>query len=86
MRTTLNEAVSVSLVFDHTTGRAAPKRLTRQGRTYTITQVGLHHTYRRGRTLVHVFSVTDGNTFFRLEMDAETLHWVLTEVSDGQPD
>jgi hypothetical protein len=86
MRETLREEVSVNLVFDHKRKRVTPRHLKWQGRLCIITQVGLHHTYRRGRTLFHVFSVTDGTTFFRLELDTETLHWILTEVSDGQPD
>lgn len=86
MRETLRERVSVNLVFDNKSKQVIPKHLMWQGRLHTITQVGLHHTYRFGRTLIHVFSVTDGTTFFRLELNTETLHWFLTEVSDGQPD
>ncbi len=86
MRETLCEKVSVNLVFDCKTKRVTPKHLKRQGRLYTIIQVGFHHTYRSGRTLIHVFSVADGTMFFRLELNTETLHWLLTEVSDGQPD
>lgn len=85
MRETLQEKVSVVLAFDHKSGHVAPKRLERNGRVYALTQVGLHHTYRSGRALFHVFSVSDGTTFFRLELDTETLHWALTEVSDGIP-
>ncbi len=84
MRETLREKVSVNLVFDHKTERVIPKHLKWQGQLHTITQVGLHHTYRSGRTLIHVFSVSDGTMFFRLELNTETLHWLLTEVSDGQ--
>jgi len=86
MREILHEEISVNLVFDRATKRAVPKHLKWQGRLHTVTQVGLHHTYHRGRTLIHVFSVTDGTTFFRLELDTENLHWLLTEVSDGEPD
>lgn len=85
MRETVREKVSVNLIFDSKTNQIIPKYLKWQGRLHTITQVGLHHTYRTGRTLTHVFSVTDGTTFFRLELNAETLYWFLTEVSDGHP-
>jgi len=50
------------------------------GRTYHIKKIGLHHMYRQGRILIHVFSVTDGATFFRLEMNAVTLEWRLLET------
>ena len=86
MRETLREKVSVNLVFNHKTKQVIPKHIKWQGRLHTITQAGLHHTYRSSRTLIHVFSVTNGTMFFRLELNTETLHWLLTEVSDGQPD
>lgn len=86
MREIIQEKVSVTTVFDSGTNQVIPKHLMWQGRLHTINQVGLHHTYRTGRTLIHVFSVTDGTTFFRLELNTESLHWLLTEVSDGHPD
>ena len=85
MRETLQEKVTVNLVSNCRTGQVFPKRLGWRGRSYTINKIGLHHTYRSGRALIHVFSVTDGNTFFRLELNTDTLLWTLTEVSDGQP-
>jgi len=86
MRETLREEVTVSLVFDRKTKRVIPRRILWQGNTYTTSKVGLHHTFKRGDTLIHVFSVvTDKDLFFRLEFDTKTLHWTLTEVSDGLP-
>ena len=86
MRETLQEKVSVNLVFNCKTGQILPKHLGWRGRSYTINKTGLHHTYRSGRVLIHVFSVSDGTMFFRLELNTETLHWTLNEVSDGLPD
>ena len=86
MHEVLNEAVSVDLAFDCETRRTIPVGLTWQGRPYTISQVGFHHRYRSGRTLIHAFSVSNGTMFFRLELNTETLHWTLREVSDGQPE
>jgi hypothetical protein len=86
MRETLREEVSVNLVFDSRTKQVIPRHLKRRGYLHIITNVGLHHTYRSGRTLIHIFSVTDDTMFYRLELNTETLHWLLTEVSDGQPD
>ena len=85
MRETLQEKVTVNLVSNCRTGQVLPKHLGWRGRSYTINKTGLHHTYRSGRALIHVFSVTDGNTFFRLELNTDTRLWMLTEVSDGQP-
>jgi hypothetical protein len=36
---------------------------------YSVSQVGLRHTYREGITRHHVFSVVGGNLFFRLNAD-----------------
>ncbi len=79
----VNESVSVDLLFNHLKRRAYPWVVNWRGRSYRITKVGLHHTYRQGRTLYHVFSVTDGTTFFRLVFDTEFLGWKLTEVESG---
>ena len=85
VRETLQEKVNVTLVSNCKTRQVLPKHLGWRGRSYTINKTGLHHTYRSGRVLIHVFSVTDGTMFFRLELNTETLHWTLNEVSDGQP-
>ena len=53
---------------------------------YSVSQVGLRHTYRDGITRHHVFSVVGGNLFFRLNLNADNLSWTLEEVSDGLPD
>ncbi len=86
MHEALNEAVSVALFFDCKTMRAITSSLEWQGRPYRIRKVGFHHTYRSGRVLIHVFSVTGDAMFFRLELATDTLHWSLTEISDGQPE
>ena len=57
-----------------------PYSLYWHGRQYRMKQVGFHHSYRMGRALIHVFSVTDGATFFRLEMNTETLEWKLIDT------
>lgn len=78
----INESVSVNLLFNHFKRSVMPTSLYWRGRRYAITKVGLHHFLREGRVLVHVFSVTDGTTFFRLRFDTETLGWKLLEI-DG---
>lgn len=76
----INEPVSVALWSNHVSGKIMPYSLYWHGKRYQIRQMGFHHSFRQGRTLVHAFSVTDGVTFFRLEMNTETLDWKLTEV------
>lgn len=80
MPETINEPVSVTLWSNHTTRKVLPYSLYWHGRKYSITTVGLHHTIWEGRRLFHIFSVSDGSTFFKLVMDSETLSWKLIEV------
>lgn len=82
MAETINESVSVILWSNHITNKMAPYSLYWHGKRYLITTVGLHHTERFGRVLTHIFSVTDGTTFFKLKFDTETLGWKLLEVTD----
>jgi len=78
--------VSVSFTFDSKKRKIFPKWIVWNGRLYPVVKIGLHHTYRQGRTLYHVFSVTSKNLFFRLVLNTENLHWKLEEISDGLPD
>lgn len=80
MAETINESVSVNLLSNNLQGTATPSSLFWRGRRYQITKVGLRYTTREGRTLFHIFSVTDGASFFKLRFDTETLGWKLMEV------
>ena len=75
--------VSVSLIFNSKTRKVMPRTVIWSGRVYRICKIGLHHTYRSGRTLFHVFSVVSGGLFFRLVLNTDNLHWRLEEISDG---
>lgn len=82
----LSESVSVISSYNHKTSEVKPVSISWSGRIYPVLKVGLRHTYREGITRYHVFSVVSNNLFFRLILDTETLHWKLSEVSDGLPD
>jgi len=86
MNQKISSLVSVSFTFDSQKKKAFPKALVWNGRLYPVVKVGLHHTYREGRTLYHVFSVVSKTLFFRLVLNTENLHWILAEISDGLPD
>jgi hypothetical protein len=81
----ISEPVSVSFTFDSQKKTVEPRALVWNGRLYGIKKIGLHHTYRQGRTLYHVFSVVSNGMFFRLVLNTENLHWRLEEISDGLP-
>jgi len=82
----INVPVSVSLSYNSKKRRVFPKWVVWNGRFYPIIKVGLHHSYKKGRVLFHVFSVASKTLFFRLILNTETLHWKLEEISDGLPD
>lgn len=83
MTETIEEPVTVVFISTPSPKRIVPWKLKWRNHMYTITQIGLHHPIRQGRTLYHIFSVTDGNTFFRLAFDTDNMLWTLEEVSDG---
>lgn len=83
MQERINERVDVISVYQRLSGKIIPARIRWSGRDFTITKVGFHHTVHEGRTLFHIFSVTDGTTFFKLRLNTENLHWTLEEVNDG---
>lgn len=81
----ISTPVSVSLAFDSKKRKVMPRWIVWNNRLYPIVKIGLHHTFRQGRTLYHVFSVASKTLFFRLVLNTENLHWRLEEISDGLP-
>jgi hypothetical protein len=79
----INEPVSVSLSYNHKTNKVMPKAIIWQNRLYEISKIGLHHTFKKGRVLYHVFSVVTPTLFFRLVLDTQNLHWRVEEIADG---
>jgi hypothetical protein len=83
MQEIINEKVSIVAVFDYAKKLFMPKKLKWQGKVYDIEKVGYHHRIREGRKLIHIFSVANKSTAFRLRFDTESLYWTLEEISDG---
>lgn len=76
--------VSVTLDYNAQLRQVIPKTIIWSGKCYTIQKVGFHHTFREGRTLIHIFSVDSPTLFFRLRLDTDNLQWTLEEISDGE--
>ena len=72
---------SVEVIFDKT-----PISLSWAKKQYVVQEVGLHHRYRDGVVLHHVYSVQADDLFFRLNLNTDSMLWKLEEVSDGLPD
>ena len=81
----INTPISVISSYNHNTGVTTPARIKWEGREYRIQKIGFHHHYRKGRTLIHVFSVSTEVMFFRLELDTENLNWKVTQIADDLP-
>lgn len=80
MKTHINEAVSVISVFNQEKGLVMPKKMRWNGRDYAMTTFAYHHRVHKGERLFHIFHVSDGANDYRLQLDAQTLHWMLVEV------
>lgn len=81
----VNEDVSVITIYDAEQRSNRPVAMKWRGERYKIRQA-FYHPVRIGRVLHHVYSVTDGAMDFRLDLNSENQHWLLTEVSDGLAD
>lgn len=83
MLESISDPISVVFISEPNPKRVVPYKIKWHGQAYIITKVGLHHPVRKGKTLFHIFSVTDGTRFFRLSLNTDNLLWTLEEVSDG---
>jgi hypothetical protein len=82
----LSDPVTVSLYCDHKRHISVPQIIVWHQQTYTVDQVGLHHTLYQGTDLHHIFSVTAGSTYMRLRFKSSDLSWTLEDISDGSSD
>lgn len=85
MNQKVNIPVSVVFSSDPFGHKIIPVNVSWNGRDFAVTRVGLHHTFRSGKTLFHIFSVIASGTFFRLSFNTDNLLWRLEEISDGLP-
>ena len=79
----IDSPVSVKLVFDSIQKKVFPEEIFWNKRFYPIVKFGLHHTFKEGKVLYHVFSVSSKTLFFKLVLNTETLHWRLEQIADG---
>ncbi|MCL4364576.1 hypothetical protein M1328_05060 [Patescibacteria group bacterium] len=77
------EKVSVLSLYNHEKNRFIPYKMRWRLRDYFIKRLAYHHKIREGRNLFHIFYVSDGNLDFKIRFDAESLNWILEEISDG---
>lgn len=84
--TVVNELVSVHLLIDQERRSVLPARVKWRGRTYSLVELGMHHSERRGTRKVHIFTFNVGTLDMRIEIDGESFAATLIAVSDGLAD
>ena len=78
--------ISVFLHYNHRKNTASPVKLLWEGREYLIKKLGLHYSFRKGKTLFHVFTVSAGELFFKLIMNTDNLFWSVEQIGDDMPE
>lgn len=83
--TLINKEVSIVAYYFKNTSRRLrcfPKRMEYDGKRVDFTETGLVHPTKKGQRMIHVFDMTDGNSDYRLEFDAQDLSWKLIAITD----
>lgn len=78
----ISEPVSVICAHNARPAFVIPQKVVWKNREYTVQKLGLHHVFREGKTLFHVFSVATETLFMRLVLNTDTLFWKLEEIGD----
>jgi hypothetical protein len=60
-----------------------PARMRFRGQVIEFTELGLRHPTTKGKRMIHVFDMSDGQNDYRLEFDAEGLTWTLIAILPG---
>jgi len=86
MNTRVFEKVSIISSYNQEKNLFTLYKMRWRLRDYFIKKLAYRHKIRQGRTVFHIFHVSDGNLDFRVSLDAENLIWTLEEISDGSAD
>lgn len=78
--------ITVYTVYGHRKGIVSPVKLVWDGRDYTVGKIGLHYSYRKGKTLFHIFTVSAGTLFFKLVLNTDNLFWTVEQIGDSMPE
>jgi len=81
----INEQIAVIARF-FPSHKVFPVKIYWRNQEYRINRLAYYHQYHQGKTIQHIFHVTDGNLDFRLRLNSDDLSWTLEEVDDGNTD
>lgn len=80
----VNAPITVLSISNYKKGLFEPLEVFWDGFRHKVTKIGYHHKYFQGKTLFHVFSINCDSTFFKINLNTDTLLWKLEEYSDGE--
>ena len=78
----INQEVTISSVYFKNKEQLEtfPKQMEFEGETYTFLNSGWRYLVHKGKEVVKIFSVTDGQSDYRLKLDPSESHWTLLEI------
>jgi len=82
----INERVDiVPIYYAHSSELSicVPWKMRYRNQEIIFTKLGMRHPTSKGKRMIHVFDMTDGNNDYRLEFDAERLTWILVCMLEG---
>ena len=74
----VKEQIVVGAVFKN--GHAIPRTFVWKERKYTVDQITLEHTEKRGNNILFCYSLTSAGNFYELSFDNINLIWQLERV------
>lgn len=83
----VNEKVAVVSTYKlSSNGKACffPLKMKYKGEDITFTKLALKHPTSKGQRMIHVFDMSDGDSDYRLEFDAERLTWIFCSMIQGE--
>ncbi len=86
MREEPNEKVSVFASFTYDKRGnvlVTPYLMGWNGKRFKVDKIGLYHPERRGTKRIHIFSFLADETTFKVELDPDSLEWLLVGVHYG---
>lgn len=81
MTKTVNDPVSVTMMYNHYQQKAVPIEIFWQNHHYPITKHLYHDRTHQGNVIKHTFSVMSQDRQFKLIFDAEDLEWAVESAT-----
>ncbi len=80
--TIINKEVAVTALYfrGNQQFKSFPKRIEYDNKEVTFLESGMQYLVQKGRRLVRLFDMTDGQATYRLKFDPEQLIWTLVRV------